>query len=191
MLGVTLAIGDERQWGTLSYVLGSPAPRVPIFLGRALFYILDGFITTLLGFAIAAGIFHLDLSRVDFGLLVICILLIAVTSSGLGFLFGSISLVSRDGWVIMTTFLEALYILVGVNFPISALPVALQSVSYCLPLTRGIMAARLAMAGSGWSATGNLLLGEALVGAVYILAGYLCFRLIEKRSMVSGMLDAT
>ena len=25
MSGVTLAIGDERQWGTLSYVLGTPA----------------------------------------------------------------------------------------------------------------------------------------------------------------------
>ena len=100
MCGVTLAIGDERQWGTLSYVLGSPAPRAPVFIGRATYYILDGFVTALIGFGIAAGIFHMDLGQVNFGLLAGCVLLISATSTGLGFLFGSIALVSRDGWTI-------------------------------------------------------------------------------------------
>ncbi len=188
--GVTLAIGDERQWGTLSYVLGSPAPRMPIFMGRAFFYILDGFVTSLLGLAIAALIFHLDLSKINFLMLALCILLIAITSSGLGFLFGSISLISRDGWMIMSSFVSALYILVGVNFPVESLPLVLQPISYGLPLTRGIMAARLALNGAGWSAISHLIIGEVLVGVIYILAGYLCFRLIEKRSMASGTLDA-
>jgi len=188
--GVNLAIGDERQWGTLSYVLGSPAPRAPIFLGRALFYILDGFVSALLGLIIAAGIFHLDLSQVNFLLLMLCIFLIAITSSGLGFLFGCISLVSRDGWMIVTTFISALYILVGVNFPVESLPVVLQKAAYGLPLTRGILAARLIMDGAGWNVIGRLVAGEVLVGALYILAGYLCFRIIEKRSMASGTLDA-
>ena len=84
MCGVTLAIGDERQWGTLSYVLGSPAARAPVFIGRATYYILDGFVTALIGFGIAAGIFHIDLSQVDFGLLASCVLLISITSTGLG-----------------------------------------------------------------------------------------------------------
>jgi ABC-2 type transport system permease protein len=83
-----------------------------------------------------------------------------------------------------------LYILVGVNFPIESLPPVLQTVAYGLPLTRGIMAARLAMEGAGWSAISGLLAGEVLVGAIYMLAGYLCFRLIEKRSLISGTLDA-
>ena len=34
MFGVTHAIGDERGWGTLSYVLGSPAPRAPLVRWR-------------------------------------------------------------------------------------------------------------------------------------------------------------
>ena len=188
--GVNLAIADERQWGTLSYVLGSPAPRLPIFMGRALFYILDGFITALLGLGIAALIFHLDLSKVNFWMLVLCIFLIAITSSGLGFLFGSISLVSRDGWMILTTFVSALYILVGVNFPVESLPPMLQPVAYGLPLTRGIMAARLALQGAGWGVICHLVAGEVLVGTIYILIGYLSFHLIEKRSMASGTLDA-
>jgi len=187
--GVTLAIGDERQWGTLSYVLGSPAPRLPIFLGRSLFYVLDGFVTALLGIAIASGLFRMDLSHADVGALGLSVLLIAITSTGLGFLFGSISLISRDGWMITSTFISALYILVGVNFPVTSLPAVLQPIAYGLPLTRGIMAARLALDG-GSGAVPGLLIGEALVGAAYILVGYLCFALIERRSMNSGLLDA-
>ena len=190
MFGVTNAIGDERGWGTLSYVLGSPAPRAPIFMGRALFYILDGFVTALLGFAIAALIFHFDMARINFPLLLLCVFLIALTSSGLGFLFGSISLISRDGWIYLNTFLSMLYILVGVNFPVESLPAALQTVAYGLPLTRGIMAARLALNGAGWSEIGGMIAVEVLVGAIYILAGYLCLLYIEKQSMNSGTLDA-
>lgn len=190
MGGVTLAIGEERQWGTLSYVLGSPAPRSPVFMGRAFYYIVDGFVTALLGFAIAAGLFGLDLSQVNILLLMICSLLIAVTSSGLGFLFGSISLVTRDGWMILNTFLSFLYILVGVNFPITSLPLMLQKLSWGLPLTRGIMAARLVMEGEGWSAIRSLIAGEALIGLIYILIGYFFFMFLEKYSMQSGTLDA-
>lgn len=190
MGGVTLAISDERQWGTLSYVLGSPAPRGPVFMGRAFYYILDGFVTALLGFVIAAGIFGLDLSTVNIFLLMACSLLIAVTSCGLGFLFGSISLVTRDGWMILNTFLSLLYILVGVNFPVTSLPALLQKLSWGLPLTRGIMAARLVLAGEGWSAISSLIAGEALIGLIYIFIGYFFFMFLEKRSMHSGTLDA-
>jgi ABC-2 type transport system permease protein len=190
MSGVTYAIGEERGWGTLSYVLGSPARRAPIFIGRAFFFILDGFLTAVLGFAIAAGIFRLDLSAINFPMLLLCTFLLAISSSGLGFLFGSISLVNRDGWIILNTFLSALYILVGVNFPVAALPPALQKVSYDLPLTRGILAARLALQGAGWSQVSRLVGGEIIVGAIYILIGYLALRLIERRSRISGTLDA-
>ncbi|HOJ01856.1 MAG TPA: ABC transporter permease [Anaerolineaceae bacterium] len=190
MAGITLAIGDERGWGTLSYVLGSPAPRAPVFIGRAIFYIVDGFFTALLGFVIAAGIFHMDLSGVGLWLLVLCTFLLAVTASGIGFLFGSISLISRDGWTVLTTFIQALYILVGVNFPVDALPGVLQKVAYGLPLTRGVMAARLVLDGAGWSAIRSLVVGETLIGALYSAAGYVIFRIIEKRSTISGTLDA-
>ena len=190
MAGITLAIGDERQWGTLSYVLGSPAPRGTLFVGRAWFYILDGFVTALVGFVIVAGIFHMDLSQVNLILLMLVALLIAITSSGIGFLFGSIALLSRDGWTILSTFISALYIMVGVNFPIEALPGVLSKISYGLPLTRGVMAARLLLNGAAWSDISSLVAGEALVGGIYILIGYIIFLIIEKRSTISGTLDA-
>jgi ABC-2 type transport system permease protein len=188
--GVSMTIGGERQFGTLSYLLGSPAPRGPIFLGRALFHILDGFLTATIALPLAMLIFHLDLAQANFALLVFCILLIALTSSGMGFILGSISLVTRDGWMITSTLAMGLYILIGVNFPVDLLPSGLKLLSYCLPMTRGIMAARQALAGADWVTVAPLIYGEMLVGALYTLVGYTLFLFIEKRSMALGSLDA-
>jgi ABC-2 type transport system permease protein len=188
--GLTLAIGEEREWGTLSYVIGSPASRALVFIGRATFYIIDGFATALIGLGFVALIFKMDTSLINLPLLLVCILLVSITSTGLGFVFGSISLINRDSWTILSTFLSALYILVGVNFPVDALPWLLQKVAYLLPLTRGLMAARLILNGAGWGSINSLMIGEILVGVVYILLGYLYFIFIEKRSTISGTLDA-
>lgn len=190
MMGITLSVLGERGWGTLSIVMGSPAPRSTLFFGRSLFYILDGFITAIIGFTITSLIFQLDYSQINIGMLVICSLLVVISSSGIGFVFGSISLISRDVWVILNAFLQALYILVGVNIPVNSLPMVLQKISYSLPLTRGIMAARLALNGGNWSSISSLAVGEAMIGGIYILIGYLFYRIIEKRSLVSGTLDA-
>lgn len=190
MGAVISSVGDERGWGTLSYVLGSPAPRAAIFLGRTFFYILDGLITSMIGFIIVALIFHIDLLHGKLLLLLVCSIIVAFSSCGAGLIIGSFSLVSRDAWEVYNTFLEVLYILVGVIFPITVLPVFFQKVALFLPFTRGVMAARMVINGSGLSAIASLLIGEAVAGVVYILIGYFWFMWVEKRSLGSGTIDA-
>ena len=187
--GVSTAVADEKRFGTLSYLFGSPAGRAPVFMGRALFPVLDGFLTAAVAMPVALLLFHLDLSKTNLWLLLGCILLISFTTSGLGFILGSISLVNRDGWMITSSIEVGLFILVGVNFPVDLLPPFVRVISYGLPMTRGIQAARLALAGANWPAVSQLVLGEALVGVIYALLGYTLFRLIERRSLVSGALD--
>jgi ABC-2 type transport system permease protein len=187
--GVSMAIANEKRFGALSYLFGSPAGRAPVFLGRALFPVLDGFITAAVAMPVALLIFQLDLSKTNFWLLLFCILLISFTTSGLGFILGSISLINRDGWMITSTIAVGLYILVGVNFSVDLLPPFLRVISYGLPMTRGILAARMALAGASWSAVSQLIFGEMLVGVIYAAAGYSLFRLIERRSLISGALD--
>jgi len=73
---------------------------------------------------------------------------------------------------------DPLYILSGVNFPVAVLPKSLQAISYSLPLTRGIAAARQALNGADWLSIEPLVTGELLIGLVYIIAGYffwVCF----------------
>lgn len=187
--GISMTVGNERRFGALSYLLASPAPRAPVFLGRALFHILDSFITVLFSLPVAIWFFHLDTSNMDFLLIALCVLITSFTTSGMGFLMGSIYLVNRDGWMLSSTLSISLYILVGANFPVESLPMIFQYVSYSLPMTRGIMAARSAINGAGWNTIYPLLRGEVLIGLIYVAVGYVMFRLLERKSMVSGFLD--
>lgn len=187
--GISMTIGNERQFGAMSYLLGSPAPRAPVFLGRALFHILDSFVTVAIALPVACWIFRLDTTNINFFLALLCVFITSFTTSGMGFIMGSISLVSRDGWMVTSTLSLSLYILVGANFPVSSLPRILQIVSYSLPMTRGIMAARAALNGANWTVIAPLLLGEISVGLIYVAVGYAMFRFLERKSMNSGVLD--
>jgi ABC-2 type transport system permease protein len=187
--GISMTVGNERQFGAMSYLLGSPAPRPPLFLGRALFHILDSFVTVAVALPVAILLFRLDTSETNFALVLLCVLVTSFTTSGMGFLMGSVSLVNRDGWMITSTLSLSLFILVGANFPVESLPEFLQTVSYSLPMTRGIMAARAALGGADWAAIAPLLAGEVLVGMFYVALGYGMFRVLERRSMVAGTLD--
>jgi len=190
LYGISMTIGNERQFGAMSYLLGSPAPRAPLFLGRAFFHILDGFITVAVALPIAILFFNLGFKQINLLLLALCLIILTVTTTGLGFIMGTISLRSQDGWMFTNTLGQLLFILIGVNFPVENLPAFLQPLSNYLPMTRGIMAARMILQGAGWNAVSGLLAGEVLVGLVYILIGYTLFRIEERASLSTSSLDS-
>jgi ABC-2 type transport system permease protein len=187
--GISMTIGGERQFGAMSYLLASPAPRAPLFLGRAFFHILDGFVTLIVALPIAMLVLHIDIAAMNPLKLFFCMIILCITTNGIGFIMGTITLLSRDGWMITSTLSIAFYILIGVNFPVELLPPALQYVSYGLPMTRGIMAARLALTGANFTSLAPLLGGEILIGIIYMVIGYVLFRMAEKASMKTGLLD--
>ena len=123
-------------------------------------------------------------------LLGLCIVVISITTAGLGLLFGSLGLVMRDSIIVANVVYYGLLILCGINFPVSRLPDALQVVAYSLPLTRGVMAAREAVAGAAFGQVAGLLAGELLVGAVYAGLGYALFRLLEGWARRGGLQEA-
>ncbi len=190
ILGVAMTIGGERDFRTLPYLIASPAPRGPLFLGRSLVHILDGMLSTLAALFLGAYFFHVDLSRANLPLTAALILLLSFTSCGLGLILGSLSLRTREAWTISTMVVIALYIFSGVNFPIEVLPHFLQVISYSLPLTHGIQAARLAMSGAGWMVIRPLFWKELMIGLIYSGLGYLMFTWFEKLSLVDGQIEA-
>ena len=50
--GMVMGIANERQFGTLSALLATPANRLAVFSGRALPFILNGLVVSTFGFAI-------------------------------------------------------------------------------------------------------------------------------------------
>jgi ABC-2 type transport system permease protein len=188
--GLSMTISGERNFRTLPYLIASPAPRGPLFLGRSLVHVMDGLLSTLAALVLGVLVFHVDLSQTNPWLTALCVLTISFTACGFGFILGSLSLRTREAWTVTTVLYLALLIFSGVNFPVEVLPKALQWVSQSIPLTRGIAAARGAMAGADWASIQALLAGELLVGMIYIGVGYLLFSWFEKLSLVDGQIEA-
>ena len=190
IFGVIATVANERQFGTLPILLASPANRLVTFLSRAVVNVIDGIATVIVGLAVAAILFGLDLQHGNLLLLGLCVLVISFTTAGLGLLFGSIGLIMRDAIIIANVVYYLLLVVCGINFPVSRLPEVIQLVSYGLPLTRGVEAAREAAAGASFSHISGLLAGEVVVGVLYALAGYALFRLLEAYARRGGLQEA-
>jgi uncharacterized phage infection (PIP) family protein YhgE len=77
----------------------------------------------------------------------------------------------------------------GANVDINSLPVFMRAISYALPLTRGILSARLLIAGKSLSEAMPLILGELGIGLIYGVLGYFLFMWFEVVAKRRGTLD--
>jgi len=113
-----------------------------------------------------------------------------LSTAGLGLMFGSLSLIMRDVFVIANAVYYLLLVFCGINIPVSRLPEWAQVISTVLPLTRGVQAAREVVSGAGLSQVSGLLAGELAVGLVYALIGYAMFRWLEHQARRGGLQEA-
>lgn len=188
--GVTMTVGRERNEGTLIYLIGSPANRLVVFMGRATFNILDGMLAVVLGFMWGVLLLGLDLSTANLAGLALTILVTTASTCGLGLLMGSVSLVALNVMFINNTVYFLLLLFSGANIPLVTLPAWMQTVSAALPLTRGIGAARLFVRGASLAEVWPLLVGELAVGLAYALAGFVLFSWFEAQARRRGTLEA-
>jgi ABC-2 type transport system permease protein len=190
IFGVIATVSNERQYGTLPLLLASPANRLVTFMSRSFVNVLDGIVSVIFGLVVTALLYGLDLRTANLLLLGLCIVIISLTTAGLGLLFGSLGLVMRDSIIVANVVYYGLLILCGVNFPVARLPLVLQAVAYALPLTRGVEAARQAVRGADIGQVADLLAGELLVGAIYAGLGYTLFRVLEGWARRGGLQEA-
>lgn len=187
--GVTMSIGGDRWNGTLPYLFGTPANRLTMFLGRAFIHVIDGMLGVIIGFIWGVLLLGLDLSHTNLPALGLTILVTTFSTSGLGLLMGCLSLITLNVMFINNAVYFALLILSGANIPVDTLPSWLRLLSQGLPLTRGIAAARALIAGASLSDVAPLLLGELVIGLVYVLLGYRMFRWFEHQAKQRGSLE--
>lgn len=190
IFGVVMAVGNERFYGTLPILLGSPANRLVTFLGRAVVHVIDGILGVVVGLVLAVLIFGIDLSHANFAMLALCVVIISLSTAGLGLMFGSVSLIMRDVLVIANTLYYLLLVFCGINIPVDRLPGWAQLISEALPLTRGVQAARETVAGAGLSQVAGLLAGEMAIGLMYAVIGYSLFRWLEHQARRGGLQEA-
>ncbi|HVU76943.1 MAG TPA: ABC transporter permease [Gaiellaceae bacterium] len=188
--GMTMAVANERWFGTLGPLLASPANRSAVFLGRGIPVLANALLVSLFTFLAGAVLLGFRPGLGSVPALAVVVVVTATSCTAFGMLLGSIGLRAKDFWFAanMSYFLMLLFC--GVNIPLSVLPGWMSAVSRCLPLTHGIEAARKVADGAPLSDVGHLVATEAFVGACYALAAFLLFRLLERESRRSAVLDA-
>jgi ABC-2 type transport system permease protein len=189
IFGVTMTIGNERNFGTLVYLVGSPANRLAVFLGRALFNILDGMLGVVIGF-VWGVLLGLDLGSANLPGLALTIAITTTSTCGLGLLLGSVSLTALNMMFINNTVFFLLLVFSGANLPVEKMPAWMQIISAGLPLSRGITAARSLVEGTPLADVWPLLAGELAIGLAYALAGFVFFRWFEFQARRRGTLEA-
>ena len=189
IFGVTMSVGGERETGTLPYLFGTPANRIVTFFGRAFMHVLDGMLGVVIAFIWGVLLFHLDLSHTSLPALGLTIFITTISTCGLGLLMGCMSLVTVNVMFINNFVYFALLIFSGANVPLEKFPEAMQAISWALPLTRGIAAARLLVGGAAMSQVSSLLWGELGIGLLYGFLGYLLFAWFEVQAKRRGTLE--
>ncbi len=187
--GVTMSIGGDRWNGTLPYLFGTPANRLVMILGRASIHIVDGMLGVMIGFLWGVLLLGLDLSHTDLLALALTILITTFSTSGLGVLMGGLGLVTANVMVVNNSVYFLLLLFSGANIPTSALPGWMQGLSEILPLTHGIRATRLLVAGANLDQVAPLLRTEFLIGLAYATLGYVLFRWFEIVAKRRGTLE--
>ncbi len=189
LFAMTQTIAGERYQQTLGYILVSPAPRLPLFLGRALPVIANGALVSAFSLAVAGVILGINVPESALAPLALVIITTAASCTGLGLINAGLGLRVRENAVLSNVIFGILLIFSGANVPASALPRWMLVISDGVPLTHGIKAARKVANGAGFGAVDRLVGAEALVGLVYATAGYALLRFFENRSRTHATLE--
>ncbi len=172
-----IVIVFERRIGSLERLFLAPLRLPALLAGKMLGGMAFGLTVTLVVLAVALAIF--GASGTDWLLLFLALLLSATAFSALG---AYVSVAVKEVFEAQTlaNFIRfPMMFLGGVFVPVESLPVWLQVVARCLPLTYSVEALRLALSGGSWAAAA-LDLG-ALAGFSVVLF-LLAVRTLAKRS---------
>ncbi|HXH79046.1 ABC transporter permease [Nocardioides sp.] len=189
MFAMTFTIAGERFAQTLGLVLVSPARRIPLFLGRALPVIVNGWGTAMIG--IVSGVWLLD-AHIPAGSWPLIALVVAVgclSTAGIGLVMGAVNLVYRDGATLGNVVFLVLLIFTGTNVALDDLPSWMAAIGRFLPLSHAIEASRMVADGATWGAVQGLVGRELLIGLVYAVLGLLALRWLEHLSRTHATLD--
>lgn len=188
--GVTMSIAGDRWDGTLPYLFGSPANRLLLFFGRAFVHLLDGIIGVILAFLWGVLLLGLRFSPQAVPGLFLAILSVVFSTSCLGLLMGCVGLITRNVMFVNNTVYFLLLLLSGANIPLPSLPSWVMAVSAKIPLTHGILAAREILKTGGLTKDAAVnLRKEIIIGGVFLLAGYILFRIFERIAKRKGSLE--
>lgn len=169
-------IRSEQMMGTLELVFLSPTRPGSVLFYSSLFGLVLNLIAAAVILVVGVGILgvHLALNAPAF---LVAVLLLAVSSSGLGFIAAAFILMTKQGNPVGLFFSIFTQFFAGVLFPVAFLPASIRWLADSIPLTFGLEALRSSLLSNGSiAANGSSFALMALYAAVTIPLGLALFR---------------
>jgi ABC-2 type transport system permease protein len=182
-------ITAERFTQTLGIVLSTPAPRIPLFLGRSLPVILNGWFVAMFCLAVGGRLVGVEVPATAWLPVALAVIVGMASCAGLGLVIAALGLRVRDTATLNNIIIGGLLIFCGANVPLGSLPRWMQVISQWIPLTHAIEAAREVAAGATLHTVTTLLLRETMVGAVFGMLGLASVRVLERQSRSHATLE--
>lgn len=189
LFAMTQIIAGERFQQTLGYILVSPAPRLPLFLGRAGPVIANGFFTAAFAMLLGGIVLDVDVPANALAPIALVTAVSAFSLAGLGLLAAALGFVLRENAVLSNILFGLLLVFTGANVPVDELPGWMAFVGRGMPLTHGIEAARALADERALGDVAGLVAREAAIGMVYLVGGYVALRLMETQSRKHATLE--
>ena len=136
-----LAITKERELGTLEQMLVSPLRRWEFILGKTLPFVLTGFLEVILVLVVAKILFNIPI-RGSLLLLFFGVILFLFSTLGLGLFAASVAKTQIQAMLTIFSIIMPTFLLSGLFFPISSIPIALRWIAYINPLTHFLIIVR-------------------------------------------------
>lgn len=174
MLAVTITF--ERSGRSFERLLLAPISLSGLVLSKIAGAIVFGMGNALVPIAFAA--FFVNLGAVRWGITLLAILLIAITSTLMGLLIAVSAKQVFEAQTFSNFFRFPMLFLCGLFVPLASLPVFVRPISYCLPLTYGADLLASAMTGAG-RLPALLCAGMLLAFAAGLFA--ICLRQINRK----------
>ena len=182
-------VGGEKFQNTLGAVLVSPAPRVPLFFGRAVPVVLNGAFVAAFSLLVGSLILDVEIPASAILPLGLVILVAAFSCTGLGMINAALALRIRESAVLSNVFFGFLLIFTGANIPLDDLPGWMRPVSDFLPFTHSIEAARNLVNGASTASILGLVGLELVIGVAYGIFGFVVFSFFETQGRRHATLE--
>lgn len=188
--GLVGVIAEERRFGTLTFLILSPASRIAVFVGRLLPGVAIAMgvsvFTSTLGFLIVG--WPLNLAK-SLGYLLI-IFVASLAGATLGLTLSAFGLIYRDIFQISSAVQLVLLVITGATVDFVDLPQWVRVLAQGTPLTHAVQAAH-GLVDSTLSAPDYwiLIASETLVAMVWLLAALVLMRVLEVKAKQAATVE--
>ena len=191
LFGVGTQLMDEKNNGTLSFLIASKTKLSSILFSSAISTMVTSMISVTIGVGLVSLILGINWNLELISSFIGVLFLSSFVAMSFGYIFSCFILITSETNLILNLVSRLLLIFTGANFPVSKLPYIFQWFSKILPLTRSIQIAQGLIEGNSLSEYNKLIYEELTLGFSFILVAYILLKYMERQSRTSGKLEFT